>query len=100
LVNQVRFHPEARHDIVEIASWYAEADLSVATRFMQRLEARLQTIVTFPESSPLLDSSRSVRRARLITFPISIFYVVGKDWIEIIAVLHEKRIPGTWRERL
>ena len=43
---------------------------------------------------------RGLRRCRLVVFPYGLIYRVRADSVEIIAVAHDSRRPGYWRDRL
>jgi plasmid stabilization system protein ParE len=43
--------------------------------------------------------SREIRRALLQTFPYAVYFRVTDDAVIILAVLHLRRDPRTWRDR-
>jgi toxin ParE1/3/4 len=43
---------------------------------------------------------RDVRRGRLRRFPYVIYYRVLSDKIEVIAILHARRDPTLWQDRV
>ncbi len=45
-------------------------------------------------------SAQGVRRKVLARFPYSLLYLEGPDYIRIVAVMHHRRRPGYWVERL
>jgi plasmid stabilization system protein ParE len=42
---------------------------------------------------------RHVRRALIHRFPYALYFTLAADRIEVVAVLHTRRDPTTWRRR-
>lgn len=42
---------------------------------------------------------KSIRRVLIHRFPFGIFYIEGEKHITVLAVLHARRNPQTWKER-
>ena len=74
----------------------------LVTRPQAQFDVELDSLMTrigatpfqFPQIHP------SVRRALLKRFPYSVYFLVGDEQVEVIAVLHQHRHPNTWRNRL
>ncbi len=66
--------------------------------FVRALDACFSNIQRNPESHALVHPR--VRRALLRRFPYGVFYVVGERHISVIACLHVRRRPGTWKARI
>ena len=61
------------------------------------VQAVIERISDLPYSgSPAEDT---LRRTHLPRFPFSIVYRLTDGEIEIVAVVHQRRRPGYWRER-
>ena len=80
------------------SDWYAERDAMSAEQFRIALDETVASIVALPGIGQLLQDESSVRRARLRRFPWWVIYEEGDGVITILAVMHEKRRPGYWRE--
>jgi plasmid stabilization system protein ParE len=96
-VKQTIFHPEARAEMRESVEFY-EAQLDgLGLRFLSAVEKTSEWISAHPEAgSPL----RGEFRKRIIPgFPYNIIYRVWKDYIYLVAVAHQHRRPGYWRDR-
>lgn len=51
-----------------------------------------------PEAYPVFDEP--VRRCLLGRFPHGVLYVLLQDEVVILAIMHLKRKPGYWKQRL
>ncbi len=79
-------------------AWYrAQADDEIAARFAQEIDVALDQIANWPFSGRAYDATTHCLLLR--TFPFLVFYRVTSDAIEILAVGHERRAPGFWRDR-
>ncbi len=99
-----QFRTEAKNDVDEAVSYYvAEADAGVATRFVDELERTIRQLEVHPELGSLrfafeLDLP-SVRSFRLDAFPHLVFYLVRRDRLDVLRVLHASRdVPATLRD--
>jgi plasmid stabilization system protein ParE len=66
--------------------------------FAAEVRRALSRIVRFPEAWSAL--SPRTRRCRTNRFPYGIVYQSRGDTILVVAVMHMKRHPDSWRERL
>jgi toxin ParE1/3/4 len=97
-VKRFRFHPEARIEARSSATWYRERSREAALTFTSTVTEAVQAIRERPEvCAPWRHTE--VRRRILRRFPYSIFYVVEKDLVVIVAVAHHKRRPSYWLPR-
>jgi plasmid stabilization system protein ParE len=78
----VRFHPAAAQEVEFTYEWYAARDISAAHGFREELRQAVDAVVASPRTWP-----RYGRRA-----PI---YLVRGDGVEVVAVAHGRRRPGT-----
>ena len=94
---EVRILPEAETEIREAFLWYFMRSPIAADAFRaETLEAidRLGTdALIWPEDED------AVRRHVLRHFPYTVFYEVRGDTATVLAVAHQRRRPGYWRER-
>ena len=94
-----RLFPEAQSDLDHALSWYGEQG---GQRLKQRffvayVEAR-KKICKNPGAYPF--AFEYFRKARLKKFPFKIIYALDQDDVIIIAVMHDKRHPDYWKERI
>ncbi|MBE0572748.1 MAG: type II toxin-antitoxin system RelE/ParE family toxin [Ignavibacteriaceae bacterium] len=67
-------------------------------KFVTEIERCLNIIKTNPLAYPV--TKQNVRKAVIIKFPFSILYRVDGNVIYILAVMHQKREPLYWAERI
>jgi plasmid stabilization system protein ParE len=94
----VEYLPDARRDFDESFDWYAKRSVLAAIRFASAIEAALDAIAAAPLRFPLLD--RIHRESPVARFPFRIVYRIVADRIVVVAVVHAKRRPGYWRDRI
>ena len=94
----VHFHPQAETELIAAATWYDGEQEDLGKRFLSTLEDGLSRIKINPLLFPVVDSD--VRRCLLRTFPFGILFRFRNGRIEVVAVMHLKRTPGYWQERL
>lgn len=90
--------PEAEADIRLAYQWYEAQRPGLGEDFALCLEAAFMSI----QAHPMLYQTmhKEVRRILVRRFPYGVYYVVAADQITIIAVLHYRRNPQVWRERM
>lgn len=96
-VKELRFHPDALDEADAALEWYVVRSRAAAENFMQELELAARRVLDAPTRWPRIDTL--VRRYLLPTYPFSLIYRVGDDFVEVIAVAHQRRKPGYWRSR-
>ena len=78
--------------------WYLERNVKAAESFVWEFERGLALIQETPRLWAKFEAG--TRRYVLRRFPYSIIYrEFGEDTLEIVAVAHDKRRPGYWRNR-
>jgi plasmid stabilization system protein ParE len=98
-VKRFRFHPEARIEVSDAASWYRERSRETARDFAGAVADGVRSIRERPEAWATW-RSMDVRHRLLHRFPYSIFFVIENDVVVIVAVAHHRRRPGYWLPRL
>lgn len=94
----VRFHPAAYGELQAALNWYDERSPLSAAAFEAEVASAIARITEAPVRYPSAD--HGTRRIILQQFPFNIYYLVGDMGIVVIAVAHQKRRPGYWRERI
>ena len=94
---EVEILPEAEAEIREAFLWYFARSAIAADAFRaETLEAidQLDTnALMWPEDED------AIRRHILRHFPYSVFYEIRGNTVTVLAVAHQRRRPGYWRER-
>ena len=99
----VRFDPAAQDELDAAHDWYERESPGVGAEFLVEVRRAAHGVADWPGIG-LLDevpgTSREVRRAVVERFPYGIAYVVLDDVLWVVAVVHERRRPGYWHDRL
>jgi toxin ParE1/3/4 len=89
---------QAQLDAHDAAGWYEDQRFGLGMRFLDELDEVVNRIRVSPFQFPEIHPG--VRRGLLGRFPYSVYFSVGEESIEVIAVLHQHRHPDTWRDGL
>jgi plasmid stabilization system protein ParE len=89
-------HPAASREAVRAYRWYLDNQPEAAERFRAALRYTLRRIQEFPLAWPLHDAER---RARLRGFPYHVVYRLKENDLLVVAIAHDKRHGGYWRDR-
>ncbi|MGH9874842.1 MAG: type II toxin-antitoxin system RelE/ParE family toxin [Pyrinomonadaceae bacterium] len=92
------FHPESRLEYLETAIFYERIYPGLGAAFTLEVEGSIQRILDAPERFLVIE--QDVRRCLTHSFPYSILYTIEQNSILIVAVMHFRREPGYWRQRL
>jgi plasmid stabilization system protein ParE len=92
-----RFLPQAREELAAAVAFY-DAALPGLGRDLAREARRLCGLIAGdPLAGP--EVRPGIRRRLLRRFPYALLYGLDGDFIVILAVAHQRRRPGYWRER-
>lgn len=94
----VEFHPEAETEFIEHTLYYEYQVAGLGYRFIEEIDRAIKILIDQPQIGQSLDEQ--LRTFVLAEFPFSLIYSLDKDMIWIIAVAHQKRLPGYWHERI
>jgi len=95
---KVILHPSAYKELEMAFAYYAEIDKTLSLRFWREFQTGIKRIKFSPDAWTFY--LKNCRRYLLIRFPYAIIYRNGDSLIEIIALMHLKRKPGYWKDRL
>ena len=94
----VRLLEPAQAELDEAIAWYADQVPGLGNAFLLETLKAIQLIELFPLAwHPL---TAEVRRCRLRRFPYSVVYVQEAGELLVLAIAHQHRRPGYWRDRL
>jgi len=96
-VKPIRFHPEARHELRAAARFYEDQVQNLGREFVREVRVVLTRVAEWPGSGSPHDGD--IRRVVLARFPFTVAYQILPDGIEVIAVMHQRQMPGYWRGR-
>ncbi|MGH7823986.1 MAG: type II toxin-antitoxin system RelE/ParE family toxin [Candidatus Binatia bacterium] len=96
-MKEIIFHPEARAEMREAVEFYEARLDGLGLRFLSAIEPTVERISDHPEAGAPLGAEF---RKRIVSgFPYNIIYRVWEDYIYLVAVAHQHRRPGYWRDR-
>jgi hypothetical protein len=88
----------AEIELAEAARFYDDKQPGVGRLFLDAVREAGERIRRNPEWWPILE--RPLRGCRVYPFPYRLLYREFPDRIQIVAVFHLSRRPGSWRDRL
>lgn len=98
-MKQYRIHPAADRELFEAFNYYEDQVEGLGYDFMAEVEESVRFLLAYPDAAPQV--APGVRSRVLSRFPYSIiYYRVGKERLEILAVPHQSRRPFYWIGRL
>jgi toxin ParE1/3/4 len=97
-VKPYAFHSQAREEYAQVAQFYSAIAPELGGRFYDEMERLILEVRQQPER--FFRFSPPTRRALSRKFPYSLVYLDEPDRVWIVAIMHAKRHPGYWRERL
>jgi plasmid stabilization system protein ParE len=92
------FHPDSGEEYARAVEYYADILPELGSRFHDEIERLIREVRRQP--GRFLRFSPPAQRALARKFPYSVVYLEQPDRVWIVAVMHAKRRPGYWRERL
>ena len=92
------FHPEASQEYTEAIRYYA----AVRSELGQRFDSEIKRVVSEISHEPhrFFRFHPPARRALARKFPYAVVYLDEPERVWIVAVMHAKRRPGYWMDRL
>lgn len=93
-----RFLLPAEEEMTEHRSSTKQPQFTLASIFLDDLDHVITLLRNHPLFGQQLDNN--LRRALLRRFPFSLIYAVETTAVVIVAVAHQSRRPGYWRNRV
>jgi len=91
------FLEEAEEEMYEAAAFYEVRTDGLGDRFLDDIEACVARICERPQMGRRVGGHFRVVLAK--RFPFSVIYALEEATVAIVAVAHQRRRPGYWRER-
>lgn len=93
-----KWHPGALLDFEEAVQYYQQQEIGLDNRFVASVEAAIDSLTKSPNMWPMFDPP--ARRRLTDVFPYAVVYLETDHYLVIVAIMHESRQPGYWRDRL
>jgi len=94
---RVIVRPEAESDIEDTYQWYEAQRKGLGENFLLCVEEALSRVSRDP--SIYLVVYKDIRRILIHRFPFGVFFIESESTISVLAVLHARRNPKTWKGR-
>lgn len=98
----VTIHADAAEELEAAAVWYEGQRAGLGLRFLAAVDRTIEHARGWPHTGALVGAMPpgvTVRRLPVPRFPYHIAVLVGEDAIQVLAVAHDHRRPGYWRDR-
>ena len=95
---RVIVRPESEHDLKEAYSWYEDKRTGLGYDFLLQVDAGLNLIARNPNIHPI--KYKETRKHLVKRFPYKIIYLVEKEKIIVLAVIHSRRSPVLIKRRI
>jgi plasmid stabilization system protein ParE len=92
------FQDEAEIELEEAAAWYELHKTGLGREFLLSVKEAIQKICDNPRIGSRFGATR-FRYVLVHRFPYVVFYSEGVDTIRVMAVAHNRRRPGYWKNR-
>jgi plasmid stabilization system protein ParE len=93
----LKYHPEARAEVLDTVRWYLSQSNSAAIKFHEQLQLAEDKVRRNPELGSIY--LHDCRIQRLGRFPYGIIYQLRSNYILVVAIAHLHRKPGYWKKR-
>ncbi|MCX6579650.1 MAG: type II toxin-antitoxin system RelE/ParE family toxin [Candidatus Aminicenantes bacterium] len=94
---KIIIRPEAEADLTESFRWYQDQVPGLGLEFLSCVDDAFDLIIKDPRIYQKI--YKNVRRSITHRFPYEIFYIIDRDNIIVLAVLHAKRDPAILKKR-
>ena len=93
-----RFLPAAESELLKEVTYYSNLRNGLGIRFERAVESAVKNAVSNPSGG---GPSPNDTRSRLVKgFPFSVVFRASDTEILVVAVMHHRREPGYWADRI
>ena len=100
---RVHFEDEAEAEYRQAGVWYESRREGLGIEFFDEVDTTIRQLLDLPRIGapvPRVPRDLPVRRLAVRRFPYHVVYLEMAEELRILAVAHDRRRPGYWRERL
>ena len=84
--------------MAEAFDWYEDRQPNLGHEFLGEVHAAFRALAENPLHCQIL--YKNVRRILTRRFPYKVFFFIETDRVEVIGVVHAKRHPRVWKQRV
>lgn len=95
---KIRYLAVAHEEIREAADYYAAISPDLGVGFQRELRQLMRLVATMPLAWP--SCGPDIRKCLMTRFPYLVIYAPLPGELLVLAVGHQHRRPGYWRDRL
>ena len=92
------FHQAAKEELLNARDYYDDLTFGLGKLFITEIEKTINIIKRNPIAFPII--KKNIRKAVIMKFPYSILYIIEKNNIYLLAIMHQKRKPFYWENRI
>lgn len=103
MIPRIRFEEEADAEYREAGLWYESRRTNLGIECFDAVDATLRQIVECPHAGtpiPRVPRELPVRRRAVKRFPYHVVYLDTPGVLRVLAIAHDRRKPGYWKNRL
>jgi toxin ParE1/3/4 len=97
-MTRIVFLVPAEEEMLEAAQYYESQTRGLGHEFLGEVQRTVARIIENPRLGQIVRAG--IRRRLMPKFPFGILYRIDPDEIVIIAVMHLRRRPGYWVDRV
>lgn len=97
---RVILHSDAAAELRDAFLWYESKAANLGCDLLDEVDEGIERIREIPDTWPLYAKEFGVRRFLVHRFPFGILYRMANEEIQIVAIMHLRRKPGYWTNRL
>jgi plasmid stabilization system protein ParE len=97
MTRELFFHPEVRQDMDEAWTWYEAREPGLGENFRMAVRTALDEIERCPAGFARVKGT--IRSAPISRFPYRVYFRIRKDFIRVLAIVHNRRHPRIWQGR-
>ena len=103
MTKSIRVDAAAKAELRAAVRWYEEQRAGLGGELISAIDEAMTRVVRLgPDCRPVygVDPDLGVRRVRATRFPYAVVFIELPKTIRVIAIMHERRRPGYWKDRL